>query len=474
MRNRITTLICTLFFALSCCMAIAQEAAPAQGTQAKKQSPPPGSAPKPFKVPQQEKFSLPNGLEATLVPYGSIPKVMIAVSVRAGNLNEAENQVWLADLTTSLMKEGTTTKSAQEVAQEAASMGGSVDVSVGADATSISGDVLSEFGPKMVSLLADVAMHPALPGSELERLKKDQLRTLSIQKSQPQPIAREQFVKELYPNHPYGRLFPTEQMIQGYTIEDVQKFYKDNFGAARTHVYVAGKFDSAAVKKAITEAFSSWPHGPDPFIDIPKPVTKRELSVIDRPGAVQSTLFIGLPTIDPSNADFIPLQVTNAILGGSFGSRITSNIREQKGYTYSPFSQLAAHYRDAYWVEVADVTAQYTGASIKEILYEIDRLQKEPPAAQELEGIKNYLAGVFVLRNSSRGGVIGQLEYVDLHKLGDDYLNTYVQKIYGVSADQVQQIAQKYIVPDKLTMVVVGDKSKIAEQLTSYEGTGGK
>lgn len=474
MRNRIITLIYTLFFALASYAGVAQESTPAQGTQAKKQSPPPGSAPKPFKVPQQEKFSLPNGLEATLVPYGAVPKVMVAVTVRAGNLNEAENQVWLADLTTSLMKEGTTTKSAQEVAQQAASMGGAVDVSVGPDVTSISGDVLSEFGPRMVSLLADVATHPALPASELDRLKKDQLRTLSIQKSQPQPIAHEQFVKALYPNHPYGRLFPTEQMIQGYSIEDVQKFYKDNFGAARTHIYVAGKFDSAAVKKAITEAFSSWPHGPDALIDIPKPITKHDLTVIDRPGAVQSTLYIGLPAIDPSNPDYISFQVMNAILGGSFGSRITSNIREQKGYTYSPFSQLSTRYRDAYWAEIADVTAQYTGASIKEILYEIDRLQKEQPPAQELEGIKNYLAGVFVLRNSTRGGLIGQLEYVDLHKLGDQYLDTYVQKIYGVSAEQVQQMAQKYIVPDKLTMVVVGDKSKIADQLTSYQGSGGQ
>jgi zinc protease len=481
MRNRIITFICTSFLALAWSLpASAQDntssKTPSQNQSApaaKKQSPPPGSAPKAFHVPQAEKFSLPNGLEVTLVPYGAIPKVMVALSIRAGNLNEAENQVWLADLTGNLMKEGTSSRSAQQVAQEAASMGGSVDVTVGPDITRISGDVLSEFGPKMVALLADVAMHPALPSSEVERLKKDQLRTLTIQKSQPQPVAREQFVKELYPNHPYGRIFPTEPMIQGFTDEEVQKFYKDNFGAARTHVYVAGKFDPAAVKKAVTEAFSSWEHGPDPFIDIPKPVTKRDFSLIDRPGAVQSTLFIGLPTIDPSNQDFIPLQVMNAILGGSFGSRITSNIREQKGYTYSPFSQLSSRYRDAYWVQVADVTAQYTGASIKEILYEIDRLQKEPPSSAELEGIKNYLAGVFVLRNSSPSGLINQLEYVDLHKLGDDYLDKYVQNIYAVSAPQVQQMAEKYINTQKLTMVVVGDKQKVADQLTSYEGAGG-
>lgn len=472
MKNRLVALICTLFLTLACNNLVSAQEAANAAEAVKKQSPPPGSAPKPFKVPQAEKFSLPNGLQVTLVPYGAVPKVQITLSVRAGNLNETQNQIWLADLTTTLMKEGTTSRSAQQVAQEAASMGGSVDVSVGADITHVSGDVLSEYGPKMVALLADVAMHPLLPGSELDRLKKDQLRSLSIQKSQPQPIALEQFRKALYPNHPYGRVFPTEQMIQGYTIEDVQKFYKDNFGAARTHVYVAGKFDPAAMKKAITDAFSSWQHGPDPLIDIPKPVTKHDLALIDRPGAVQSTLYIGLPTIDPSNQEYVPLQVMNAILGGSFGSRITSNIREQKGYTYSPNSQLSTRYRDAYWLEAADVTAQHTGDSIKEILYEIDRLQKEAPGDAELTGIKNYLAGVFVLRNSSRAGLIGQLEFVDLHKLGDDYLNTYVQKIYGVTPQLVEQAAQKYIDAQKLMMVVVGDKQKVAEQVAPYQGTG--
>ena len=474
MKNRLIAIACMMFLALGWSLpSAAQDAAgTAQAARVKKQSPPPGSVPKPFLVPQTEKLTLPNGLQATLVPYGAVPKVQITLSLRVGNLNEAENQIWLADLLASLVKEGTTSRSAQQVAQEAASMGGSVDVNVGADLTHIAADVLSEYGPKMVGLLADVAMHPLLPASEIDRLKKDQLRNLTIQKSQPQPIALEQFRRALYPNHPYGRVFPTEQMIQRYTIEDVQKFYKDNFGAARTHIYVAGKFDAPAIKEAITEAFSSWQHGPDPFIDIPKPITKHELELVDRPGAVQSTLYIGLPTIDPSNPDYIPLQVMNSLLGGSLGSRITSNIREQKGYTYSPNSQLSARYRDAYWLQVADVTEQHTGDSIKEILYEIDRLQKEAPGDAELTGIKNYLAGVFVLRNSSRAGLIVQLEFVDLHKLGDDYVNTYVQTVYAVTPQQVQQAAQKYINAEKLTMVVVGDKQKVSEQVAAYQSSG--
>src|SRR4029453_163273 len=197
------------------------------------------------------------------------------------------------------------------------------------------------------------------------------------------------------------------------------------------------------------------------------------LQVIDRPGAAQSTLYLGLPAIDPSQPDYLALEVTDALLGGSFGSRITSNIREQKGYTYSPYSQVSTRYRDAYWVEIADVTTAVTGPSLKEIFSGPDRLRKEPPPADELQGIKNNLAGVFVLQNSSRQGIINQLSFCDLHGLPADYLGTYVQKILAVTPEEVLRVARQYLDPDKMTIVVVGDKAKIADQLSAYgKGTG--
>jgi len=449
-------------------MAIAMLTASAQTGATPKQTPPAGGPPKPFHLPQLETFSLPNGLQVTMAQFGSIPKVQVRVAVRAGNLNEQASQVWLADLTGRLIKEGTTSKTSEQVAQQAASMGGAIDVNVGPDLTQIDSDVLSEFGPQIVALLADVVMHPLLPESDVPRLKQDLQRKLSIERTQPGVLAHERFVRALYPDHPYGRFLSSEAMIGSFTEADVKKFYENNFGAARTHIYVAGKFDPAAMKKAITAAFSDWKRGPDPLINIPKPVSKRELDLVDRAGSAQSTLYIGLPAIDPSNPDYIPLQVMDSLLGGSFGSRITSNIREQKGYTYSPRSQVSVRYRDGYWVEVADVTTAVTGPSIKEILYEIDRLQNAPPSAAELDGIKNYLAGVFVIRNSSRDGVINQLQFVDFHQLGDNYLNTYVQKVHAVTPEQVQDMAKKYVVKEKLTIVVVGDKQKIADQTAPY------
>jgi zinc protease len=178
---------------------------------------------------------------------------------------------------------------------------------------------------------------------------------------------------------------------------------------------------------------------------------------------------VGLPVPDPTAKDYTALQVTDALLGGTFGSRITTNIREQKGYTYSPFSSVATHRRDAYWVQQADVTTKFTGASLKEIFGEIDRLQKAAPGTTELDGIKNNMIGIFTLRNASRGGIVNQLAEADLQGLGDDYLSGYVKRVMAVSPAEVQRITTTYLTPDRMTLVVVGDKATVAEQLAPFQ-----
>jgi zinc protease len=435
---------------------------------AQKQAPPEAGKPKGFSVPAPHRFTLDNGMAVTLVEYGTLPKVTVRLAVRTGNIDEKAGEVWLSDVMGDLLSQGTETRTAAQIAEAAARMGGEVNVSVGEDRTDLSGDVLSEFGPEMATLIADVAMHPKFPESELSRLKGDRQRQLSIAKSQPQQMASEKFRALLYGDHPYGRLFPSEEMLKGFTIEQVRTFYDANFGAARAHLYAAGKFDGKAMEAAIRKGFSGWKRGSAPSVNLPKPRNEHRVETVDRPGAVQSTIYLGMPVTDPSSPDWVSLGVMNSLLGGSFGSRITSNIREQKGYTYSPNSQVSTRYRDGYWVETADVTTKDTGASLKEILAEIKRLQGEPPSAQELKGIQNYLAGTFVLQNSSRAGIIAQLAFVDLHGLPADYLNTYVSRVYAVTPADVQQMASKYIQSDKATIVVVGDKKVIAEQIAPY------
>ena len=436
---------------------------------AQRSAPPPVGAPRDFTVPAKREFTLPNGMSVTLVPYGVVPKANVSLAVRTGRIDQRDNETWLAELTADLMMEGTESRSAAKLAEEVAAMGGQISVGAGSDLTTVGGEVLAEHAARMVRLVADVARNPLLPESELERLKANRLRTLSIQRSQPQPLAQEKFLATIYGDHPYGRMFPTEAMLRGYTIDQARSFHARNFGAQRSHLYVAGVFDGTAVERAIREAFGDWERGPAPTANQPTPKSVRSVQLIDRPNAVQSTIVLGLPVPDPSEKDYLTLEVADALLGGAFGSRITSNIREDKGYTYSPFSTVTDYAGQSHWYEQADVTTNVTGASLKEIFYEVDRLRNEPPPAEELTGIKNNLAGIFTLQNSSRGGIVGQFRWADLHGLDDSYLTTYVQRVLAVTPADIQRVAREYLQPDKMPIVVVGDRKTVAEQLTPYE-----
>lgn len=437
-----------------------------------KETPPPGGEPKDFSLPEKQSFALENGLQTTLVAFGTLPKATVSVVVRAGNLNEG-GRTWLADLAGDFLLEGTASRSAAEIAREAAAMGGQVSVEVGADRTIVESDVLAEYAPEMARLLADIVRNATYPASELERLKRDRQRQLSIAETQPQQMALAAFRNALYGDHPYGNVLPTAEQLAAYTLEDVRGYYEQNFGARRTHVYVAGRFDRQATEAAIREAWGDWAAGPEILVDVPEPAEgKVAVDVIDRPGASQSNLYIGLPVPDPSSPDWIPLQVTNTLLGGFFSSRIISNIREDKGYSYSPFSTLSTRYRDAYWAEVAAVTTEVTGPAISEIMGEVDRLQSEAPPAEELDGVKNYTAGTFVLQNSTRGGIINLLAWQELHDLPDSYLTDYVSNVFAVTPEEVSETAEVYLREEDMTVVVVGDRGQIAEQVAPWIGGG--
>src|ERR1700682_3401282 len=210
---------------------------------ATKENPPQSPPPKPFHLPATDDFTLANGMKVTIVPYGVVPKVAIRAFVNAGSLYESSGQVWLSRLNASMMKEGTSTRSAEQIAREAADMGGQLEIDAGSEFTSAGGVVLSDFGTNFIGLLADVLKHASLPAAEIARLKADLGRELAVAKTEPGSLARERFFQVLFPGHPYGRVFPSEKDLQGYTVEDVQSFYRKNFGASRTHLYVAGKLD---------------------------------------------------------------------------------------------------------------------------------------------------------------------------------------------------------------------------------------
>jgi predicted Zn-dependent peptidase len=454
----------TIVTALLCALLI-------QTVSAQKQTPPPGGKAKDFKLSARNDKTYPNGLKSTLVQYGAIPKVNVSLIIKTGNVHEGANEVWLSDLTGRLLKEGTTGMNFAALSKKAAQMGGELNVSVGMTQTTISGSVLSEYAPEFIKLVADLVMNPAFPASELERLKGDLKRQLAVQKAVPQAQAQEQFFGAIYKDHPYGRMFPTEDMINSYTLPMVKDFYGKNFGARRSVLYVVGKFNEAPVNAAIAAAFSKWKAGPPVQYPPVQASAVTDTMMIERKGAPQTTVMVGLPVPTPEDKDYLPMLVTNSLLGGSFGSRITSNIRENKGYTYSPFSTVANRKGSSLWYEVADVTSEHTIDALWEIEKEVKRLQMEPPSKEELQGIQNYEAGIFVLRNSSPAGIISQLNFLDLYGLNDNYLTNYIKNMYAVTPEKVSEMVQKHVQYDKMTKVMVGDKELIRQQMEKHKAT---
>lgn len=434
-------------------------AAPAAFAQPRPAVEPPASAPR----TERREFALPNGLAVTLMPFGDVPKTTVQLVFRAGNVDDAEGQVWMSDLAGRLLQLGTEKLDSRAMDRTVAGWGGELAVDVRIDSTWIGGTVLSDFAPAMIGLVGELVQHPRFPADELPRLKADLVRELNIAASQPGQIANAELAAAMYPRHAYGRYFPTEDALRGYTLEQARAYFDKNLSVRRAHLYVAGRFDAAAVERSIRDAFASWRAGPPPPARKVKPVAGRVIHFAERGGAVQSTLRVAVPAISPSHPDYVPLLVTNALLGGSFSSRITQNLREKRGYTYSPFAFLSVRDGDTYWVQTADVTSKNTGASIREILKEIDLLRRTPPPREELDAVEMGMVGRHIIRIGTRDGVLNWQEFVDFYGLPAD--TDMVAAIRAVTPDDVRRMARKYIDPRRLTIVVVGDGKTVLPQL---------
>ncbi|UCC14098.1 MAG: insulinase family protein [Gammaproteobacteria bacterium] len=428
--------------------------------------PPPAGVPRDFSLPEKTSFQLDNGMGVTMVPFGDLPKISMVLRIRTGNLNEGED-TWLADMTGALMEEGTKSLDATALRQTAAALGGAIGISVGPEMTSVSVSSLAEKGVQALELLTDVVRNPAFPGDQLDRIRADFIRNLSISRVRPQGLASVAMNARLYGDHPFSVVFPTEEQLQSYTIEDLRRYYEGNFGARRSHLFVSGRFDTATMRQAIIESFGDWQAGPDVYVNVPDPTREGSLQVIDRPGAPQSTINVAIPVIGVADPDYSQLLMANDILGGAgFLSRLFQNLREDKGYTYGASTSTGNHYRSAVWTFSADVATEATGPSLTEFFREIRRLQSQAPADDEMERIRGYRGGIFVLANASRGGIIGTLAFMNFHDLPDSYLTEYTERLARISPEQVSEIAASQWPVGGMTIVVVGDRSVIDEQLT--------
>lgn len=431
--------------------------------------PPAPATPKNFMLPEVEHFTLENGMEVSLIPYGTTPKSTMMLHFDTGNENDGDKR-GLSDITFELLNKGTSSLSASDIAKQAASMGGQVTTSAGMNTSRIAIDVLSEFNDQAVALLADLVGNSEFSEADLERAVANQWRQIEVSKSRAQGQAVEAFYEAMYSAHPYGRIFPTNEELTRISRDDVLAFSSRYLNGSHAHLYIAGQFDSQSLKQAITSAFASLPAGTKTDnIAPPAPAPASQLVMIPRDGAVQSTVRLGQRSIPAADDKYVALEVMNTLLGGMFSSRITQNIREDKGYTYSPRSAVFSYDGAAVWYQSADIQAESTGEAINEIVSEIAGLQQTPPPAEELQGVKNYMSGLFVLRNSSRSGVIAQLVNLNIHGLPKSRLTNYISLVNDVSAKTVSEAARNYLDLNTMSLIVVGDPEQMQTELSVVE-----
>ncbi|MSQ31392.1 MAG: insulinase family protein [Dehalococcoidia bacterium] len=429
--------------------------------------PTPG-APVAARIPARDDRHLANGMRATFVRVGAVPLAAVRLVIRTGSADVAAGQGWLDRFAHDYLREGTEGSDAVAFADALAAIGGRLAIDADEHTTVLHTEVLAEHAPRAITLLAEVARHPRFPDGEAPRLRADLRRSLDLALAQPQYLAFAAFRAALYPGHPYGRVVPDPAAFDAFDAAVTRAYWAAQSGAQRALLLVGGMFDAEPAARAWRAAFEDWAPGAPPAEHRPTPASGRTVRLVDRPGAEQSTVYVGRVVPDPTQPDYVPLEVANFLLAGSFHSRITMNIREAKGYTYSPRGLLSSRPHDAHWVEVADVTTEVTGAAIGEVFHEIERLRGEAPSAEELLGIQNYASGSFVIRQATPGGILDHLEFLDLHGLDEGYSAAYVDRVRAVTPGDVRRIAEQYLGTEAMTIAIAGDRARVDEQVAAF------
>jgi zinc protease len=415
-------------------------------------------------LPVPEKFKLANGLTVLYSERPGLPLVAANLVLHAGSGVNPVDRPGLSGITARMLQQGTATRSALQIADRAADLGATLNSGSGVDTTGISTRSLSRSFPEALELLADVALHPSFPQSEMERVRSEWLTSIVQEKDDPFTLAVRILDGALYgPRHPYG--YPdsgTAESIKAISRDDLERFWKQNYFPDDAALVVTGNIKLATLKPLLEKYFGAWKPGrPTPAAMGTPETTDAKLIFVDRPGAPQTTLVCFSMGLARSTPDYAPVEVMNTDLGGLFSSRINMNLREAHGYTYGAFSFFSYHRAPGPFLSGGDIRTDVTAPATTELLNELKRMRETQMTPAEMllskDSIARSLPGRFE-RGTSAAATFAELFTYDLPL---DYFSTLPERINAVTAEQAQAVAQKYILPDKMIVLALGDRAKI-------------
>src|SRR5580692_5706113 len=420
--------------------------------------------------PKRTRATLSNGLQVVLAEAHSIPKFHGELFFRAGNALVVDRAPGLAEMAATVVRTGTAKRTSRKIEEDLRSLGADLGASAGQDTSAISFAGLSEFAGPLLQLVNELSREASFPQAEFERERRQKLEEVKLERTSPGFLASERLRKILFGAHPYALVSPSEAQVAAYKRDDLQDVYREIYTPENALLMLVGDFDPQTMLKTIEKTFGNW-SGKKPaakeFPAPPKPHGRR-VYLVHNPGSVQTQILVGCHAITRKHPDWIPLGLTNSLYGGAFNSRLVMNIREDKGYTYSPRSGVNAFRQFGYFSVSAAVRNDVVAASLTEIFYEMDRLRAVPVREAELADAGNYLSGVFSMGLATQNGLLSQIAVVALNDLPDDYLETYRAKVRSLTPVDLIETARKYLDSANMQIVVVGDRAQIESQAALF------
>ncbi|HMA21425.1 MAG TPA: pitrilysin family protein [Gemmatimonadaceae bacterium] len=435
------------------------------GAQTLDRSKPPVLGPPPkVSLPPIVTRELPNGLKLMIVEQHELPLADFVLVVRGGGTLDPATRGGVANLTSSMLTEGTASRNSLQIADQIAYLGIGLSAGSNWDASTVSLHTPTSQLDSAMALFSDVVLHPSFPSEDFERVRKNRLTSLVQLKDRPTAIADQAYASILYgSDHPYGHnLIGTEASVKGMTTADLQSFYKSNFIPNSSTLIIVGDVNASQIENKIKSLFGGWQRGAQTqftFGEAPR-ANATTVYLIDKPGAAQSSFRIGSIGVPRSTRDYFALNVMNTILGGSFTSRLNQNLRETHGYTYGARSRFDMRQSAGPFTASAEVVAAKTDSSLVEFMKELNAIRDTVPTV-ELSKAKRYLQLGMPGDFETTQQIANQLVPVVLYNLPLNYYNDYVANIEGVSQADVQRVAKQYIDPASLAIVIVGDRKNI-------------
>ena len=426
--------------------------------------PPALGAPPTLRVPPITTRQLPNGLRIVVVEQHELPIVDVILQLRSGGESDPTGRTGAAALTSALLTEGTTSRSALEIADQAAFLGVRLGAGSGWEQSTVSLHAPTAQLDSALALFADVTLRPAFPAADLERVRKVRLTGLQQLRDRGPAIADRAYATALYgEQHPYGRpLAGTEASVASISRADLQSFYDTYYRPNNATLLVVGDVRPDDVERRAQALFGGWtrrdvPAPTNTTVEGPKATT---LILVDKPGAAQSSFRIGGIGAPRSTKDYFALQVLNTILGGSFTSRLNANLRETKGYTYGAGSGFSLRRQAGPFTASAEIAAAKSDSALIEFMKELRAIRDTVPS-DELAKAKRYLQLSLPEDFETTGSIAGQLLPLITYGIPLEFYNSAVENIGAVTQADVQRVARQYVDPDRLTMVIVGDRKSI-------------